>query len=85
MEYKTIEVVKILIALLYSVKNHLRADWGVAVSAGTIITEEGQETTTEEYKDLLPRGMKGYEHRGLGLTLQLTTFVEDYISVGVEK
>ncbi|TVY39207.1 UPF0187 protein [Lachnellula subtilissima] len=29
-ELKTIETVKILIAMLYTVKNHLRAEWGVA-------------------------------------------------------
>lgn len=85
MEYKTLEVVKILIAMLYSVKNHLRADWGVSVAQGIQITGDGEVVTTEEYKDLLPQGMKGYEHRGLGLTLQLTTFVEDYINIGVQK
>ena len=30
----TIETVKILIAMLYTVKNHLRAEWGVALSPG---------------------------------------------------
>ena len=69
-EAKIIETVKILIAMLYTIKNHLRAEWGVAVSFGTQITQDGQETTTDEYKDLLPPGLKGYEHRGLGLTLE---------------
>ncbi|KAH6680478.1 Bestrophin, RFP-TM, chloride channel-domain-containing protein [Halenospora varia] len=84
-ELKTIEIVKILIAMLYTIKNHLRAEWGVALSPGTSLTEDGQEATTEEYKDLLPNGLKGYEHRGLGLTLELATFVEKHIGDGVKK
>jgi hypothetical protein len=34
---------------------------------------------------LVPPGLKGYEHRGLGLTLELACFVEKYIQVGVKK
>ena len=84
-EARTIETVKILIAMLYTIKNHLRAEWGVALSPGTSLTPDGQETTTEEYKDLLPLGLKGYEHRGLGLTLELSTFIEDFIRLGVSR
>lgn len=84
-ELKTIETVKILIAMLYTIKNHLRADWGVALSPGTRLGPQGQESTGDEYKDLLPRGLKGYEHRGLGLTLELATFVEKFVSMGVKK
>jgi putative membrane protein len=84
-ETRTVETVKILVAMLYTIKNHLRAEWGVALSPGTSLTKDGQEATTEEYKDLLPPGLKGYEHRGLGLTLQLSTFVEDFINFGVQK
>lgn len=84
-ELKTIETVNILIAMLYTIKNHLRAEWGVALSPGTSLTEDGQLTHTDEYKDLLPPGLRGYEHKVLGLTLQLSTFVEDFINYGVEK
>jgi len=84
-EIKTIETVKILIAMLYTIKNHLRAEWGVALSPGTMLGPDGQETAGDEYKDLLPPGLKGYEHRGLGLTLQLSTFIERYIAMGVKK
>jgi putative membrane protein len=84
-EIRTVETVKILIAMLYTIKNHLRAEWGVALSPGTSLTEDGQEAHTEEYKDLLPPGLKGYEHRGLGLTLELSTFIEDFIRLGVQK
>lgn len=84
-EAKTIETVKILIAMLYTIKNHLRAEWGVALSPGTSLTSEGQEATSWEYLDLLPPGLKGYEHRGLGLTLELATFIEKFINYGVRK
>ncbi|KAI9051498.1 hypothetical protein LZ554_004544 [Drepanopeziza brunnea f. sp. 'monogermtubi'] len=84
-ELKTIETVKILIAMLYTIKNHLRAEWGVALSPGTMLGPGGQESTGDEYKDLLPPGFKGYEHRGLGLTLELSTFIEKFISTGVRR
>ncbi|KAL2075433.1 hypothetical protein VTL71DRAFT_376 [Oculimacula yallundae] len=84
-EFKTIETVKILIAMLYTIKNHLRAEWGVALSPGTMLGPDGQESTSDEYKDLLPPGLKGYEHRGLGLTLELATFVEKFVAMGVKK
>lgn len=84
-ELKTIETVKILIAMLYTIKNHLRAEWGVALSPGTMLGPGGQQSTGDEYKDLLPQGLKGYEHRGLGLTLELATFVEKFVALGVKK
>lgn len=84
-ERRTIETVHILIAMLYTIKNHLRAEWGVALSPGTRLTEDGQEDIVDEYKDLLPPSLKGYEHRGLGLTLQLSTFVEDFVNLGVQR
>jgi putative membrane protein len=79
---KVVETVKILIAMLYTIKNHLRADWGVALSPGTYVTDEGQATNDTEYGDLLPPGLKGYEHHGLALTLELSVFVESFISMG---
>jgi putative membrane protein len=71
--------------MLYTIKNHLRTEWGVALSPGTSLTRDGQETIRSEYQDLLPSGLKGYEHRGLGLTLELATFIEKFISIGVKK
>lgn len=85
LEAKTIETIKIMIAMLYTVKNHLRADWGVELSAGTFLSEEGQIDWPEEYKELLPQGFKGHEHMGLGLTLQLATYVEKFINIGCNK
>lgn len=71
--------------MLYTIKNHLRTEWGVALSPGTSLTRDGQETIRSEYQHLLPAGLKGYEHRGLALTLELATFIEKFISVGVKK
>lgn len=71
-----------MIAMLYTVKNHLRADWGVELSSGTMMTEEGDFSWPAEYKDLLPQGFKGHEHMGLGLTLQLSTYVEKFVNTG---
>jgi putative membrane protein len=82
---KVVETVKILIAMLYTIKNHLRADWGVALSLGTCIAEDGQITDDTEFGDLLPKGLKGYEHRGLALTLELSVFVEPFIAMGSLK
>ncbi len=71
--------------MLYTIKNHLRAEWGVALSPGTSLTEDGQQADSDEYEELLPPGLKGYEHRGLGLTLELATFVEGFIQLGVKR
>lgn len=84
-ERRTTEVVKILMAMMYTVKNHLRTDWGVALSPGTCVTSEGQETTDSAYLELLPANLRGFEHRGLALTLQLAVFVEAYIAMGSER
>ncbi|PQE16824.1 Bestrophin UPF0187 protein [Rutstroemia sp. NJR-2017a BBW] len=82
LEAKALETIKILIAMLYTVKNHLRADWGVALSPGTSLGEDGQNAAADEYKELLPPGFKGHEHMGLGMTLQLATYVEKFINIG---
>jgi putative membrane protein len=84
-EAKTVETVKILVAMMYAVKNHLRAEWGVALSPGNGLTEDGEHTDNPEYKDLLPKGLQGHEHLGLGLTLQLATFVENFIKIGARR
>jgi ion channel-forming bestrophin family protein len=82
---KVVETVRILIAMLYTIKNHLRADCGVALSPGTCITKDGQITNDAEFGDLLPKGLKGYEHRGLALTLELSVLVESFIAMGSLK
>lgn len=69
-----------MIAILYSVKNHLRAGWGAIIIPGAAINPNtGNATFESEYGDLLPKGLELKDDRGLGLPLQLTLFVEQYI------
>ncbi|KAI9860767.1 MAG: hypothetical protein M1813_005690 [Trichoglossum hirsutum] len=82
---ETESVVRILIAILYSVKNHLRAEWGVAIQPGTALGQHGIPTQQSEYSELLPVGLKSGETDGLGLPLELTFFVEKYIRKGLDK
>ena len=81
---QTERVVRILIALLYSVKNHLRAEWGAA-TASTRPQPLGLRSQTCEYSNLLPEGLRVFEEHGLGLPLELTFFVERYIGKATEK
>ncbi|KAL8783915.1 MAG: hypothetical protein Q9195_009246 [Heterodermia aff. obscurata] len=82
----TEQVIRILIAILYATKNHLRAGWGAAIIPGAAVSDStGDATSKPEYSDLLPQGLEGFEDRGLGLSLQLTFFVEGYIKRGGER
>ena len=83
-------IVRILVAIPYAVKNHLRAEWGAAwapVSAKDIDRTAGTVTPrlNPEYSNLLPHGMKGHEDEGLGLPLELTTFIESFIKRGHDR
>ncbi|KAG8530367.1 uncharacterized protein KY384_004869 [Bacidia gigantensis] len=72
--------IRILVAILYATKNHLRASWGAEIIPGKAIRPgTGSPTTIPEYSDLLPQGFRGLDDRGVGLALQLTFFVEQYI------
>jgi putative membrane protein len=76
----TERVVRILVAILYATKNHLRAEWGAEIIPGTAISHNtGDSTLIPEYSELLPHGLTGLNDRGVGLPLQLTFFVEQYI------
>ena len=82
----TERVVRILIAILYATKNHLRAEWGAEIIAGAAIgVKTGNATHTPEYSELLPQGLTGLDDRGVGLPLQLTFFVEQYIKRFFDK
>lgn len=92
-------VIRILVAIPYAVKNHLRAEWGAAwaiespQSPSTAIANHmrPEYSSTDipvfnpEYASLLPLGLQGHEHEGLGLPFQLTFFVESFISRGFER
>ncbi|KAL8951717.1 MAG: hypothetical protein Q9222_002330 [Ikaeria aurantiellina] len=83
---ETDRIIRILIAILYATKNHLRAEWGSEIIPGTAINPStGNASTVPEYRDLLPKGLYGCDDRGLGLVLQLTFFVEQYIKKGYDK
>ena len=79
-------MVRILITILYATKNHLRAEWGADIIAGAAINgNTGSATHTPEYDELLPHGLTGLDDRGVGLPLQLTFFVEQYIKKFFDK
>lgn len=82
----TERVVRILVAILYATKNHLRAEWGAEIIPGTAISmNTGSATHIPEYSELLPQGLTGLDDRGVGLPLQLTFFVEQYIKKFFDK
>lgn len=79
-------MIRILIAILYATKNHLRAGWGAAIIPGAAVSHStGDATLKPEYSELLPKGLEGFEDKGLGLPLQLTFFVEGFIKRGFDK
>lgn len=73
---ETEKTVRILVALLYGVKNYLRNNWGAL---------EGVGVGKEDYEGLIPKGLKGYEREGVGLPFELAVFVERYIKRGVDR
>jgi putative membrane protein len=91
----TEQAVRLLLALIYAAKNHLRAEWGMNVipfllpkSAGDMERRHRRESTSvhqPEYEDLLPSGIRGFEDQGLGLLLQLSIRIESYIKRGHDR
>lgn len=78
-------VTRILAAILFATKNHLRADWGACIVPGAALTPTGQATLNAEYSDLIPPRLVGLDHKGVGIPLQLTFFVEQYIKRGYNR
>ncbi|KAJ5243031.1 uncharacterized protein N7469_001358 [Penicillium citrinum] len=78
--------IRILMALPFATKNHLRAEWGAAWAGDDSLTndmnEHGVSVYNFEYAGLLPAGMEGHEDEGLGLPYQLTFFVDGFIKRG---
>lgn len=81
--------IRILMAIPYAVKNHLRAEWGAAWVFGNSVDEvlNVHPTTlyNPEYANLLPAGLEGHEDEGLGLPFQLTFFIDGFIKRGEER
>ncbi|KAF2863192.1 hypothetical protein K470DRAFT_211463 [Piedraia hortae CBS 480.64] len=88
----TERTVRILVAMVYAAKHHLRAEWGATelsflVSSRNVERrrQESESLAKPEYYDLLPTGTRSYEGHGLGLLLQLSVHVETYIKRCVDR
>ena len=87
----TERTVRILLALIYAAKNHLRAEWGSTLPLLLPRTEvervrrESHSMSKPEYSELLPAGTRGFEEQGLGLLLQLSVQIEAYIKRGHDR
>lgn len=95
---ETERIVRILVAMMYATKNHLRAEWGQTMQLLPSLLSNGRSmedsfvhrrqstsTTKPEYDELLPRGTRSFEDQGLGLLLQLSVEVEAYIKRGHDR
>ncbi|KAI9797557.1 MAG: hypothetical protein M1825_005985 [Sarcosagium campestre] len=82
----TERTVRILLACLYAVKDHLRHAWGAAVQRDDYDAIPANDRGVKsDYTDLLPNNLKILEEEGVGLPLELSFFVELYIRRGFEK
>ncbi|PIG90186.1 UPF0187 domain protein [Aspergillus arachidicola] len=78
--------IRILMAIPYAVKNHLRAEYGAAFySFGDDVGEDGVAAYNPDYANLLPKGLEGHEDQGLTLPFQLSFFIDGFIKRGVER
>src|SRR5947207_3098241 len=81
-------IIRILMAFPYSVKHHLRSEWGAAwASSDNGISARSEHAGAicafnPEFDSLLPAGLEGHEDDGLGLPLQLTFFVDSFLKRG---
>lgn len=84
----TERTVRILLAMIFAAKNHLRAEWGQTLPMLLPSHElerrrrESRSTSKAEYSDLLPAGTRGFEEQGLGLLQQLSIQIDAYIKRG---
>ena len=83
--------IRILVAIPFAVKNHLRAEWGAAFApVAHKDVEQGvayniTPRLNPEYENLLPAGLRGHEDECLGLPLQLTFMIEAFITRGTDR
>lgn len=70
--------IRILMAIPYAVKNHLRSEWASASGDMNISIPSG----TADYSGLLPTGFQSHEDDGLALPFQLGFFVDAFIKRG---
>ncbi|KAK4554304.1 hypothetical protein LTR86_008512 [Recurvomyces mirabilis] len=88
----TERTVRILLAMMYATKHHLRAEWGstnlpLLMPNSEVVRRrrESHSMAKPEYSELLPAGTRGFEDQGLGLLLQLSIQVEAYIKRGHDR
>ena len=87
----TERTVRILLAVIFAAKNHLRAEWGSTLPLLLPRTEverrrrESHSMLKPEYSELLPAGTRSFEEQGLGLLLQLCVSIEGYIKRGHDR
>ncbi|KAL2826508.1 Bestrophin, RFP-TM, chloride channel-domain-containing protein [Aspergillus cavernicola] len=79
--------IRILMAIPFALKNHLRAEWGAAWAQllGSDVSENGTAVYNPVYAGLLPGDLEPHEEEGLGLPFQLTFFIDGFIKRGVER
>ncbi|KAJ0418399.1 UPF0187-domain-containing protein [Aspergillus carlsbadensis] len=78
--------IRILMAIPFAVKNHLRAEWGAAWALlGSDVAGDGTAVYNPVYAGLLPADLVGHEDEGLGLPFQLTFFVDAFVKRGFER
>ena len=82
----TEQAVKMLVAMLLTLKYHLRSDWGAYSDNSSHLHPLLQEhDNPPDYIELLPPGIVKLENRGLGFTLQLAVLIEGYIKRGFAR
>lgn len=86
----TENAVRVLLAYMYAVKTHLRAEWGVTVSSlmnghGNDLAQLAGSSDKPDFGSLLPNGMRNFTDQGLGLPLQLSIATEAYIKRGHDR
>jgi putative membrane protein len=82
------QTIRILVAIPYAIKNHLRAEWGAAWvlgASGNDIEDHGGPIYNTFYDCLLPARLKSYERDGLGFPYQLTFLVDSFIRRGTDR
>ena len=85
------EAVHVLLAIVYATKNTLRCEWGamtgnVSEDLGTHLNGDDIGPLKSDVAALLPTGMRQtFEHRGLGLPIQLSIAVESFIKRGHDR
>ena len=91
---ETEDIIRVLLAYIYAVKTHLRAEWGTVVPStpsSPVLPNERDPILAvklprnSSFEDLLPQGVQSFEEQGLGLPQQLAVSVEAYIKRGFDR